>query len=204
MKLTEKISKHAHALELAVIGIIIASLAINLSDNSFSTITGFVTSETHRQSIDLEITRSGSYQLTTLNGTPPQLTHFAVTGTITGNGTAALSLQNNAGRQLLVHSNLQKLGTTSLLTITGAFTKAPTQPAAIEDNTLIITPGRQDTTTVPLPDGYRIDSTPFENTCIETCIIDPAFTDESLTLRAAVEPGTQIRITDITYTTITR
>jgi len=195
------LKKHAHRLELTVIAILIASLALTLSQGGgLSTITGFVATETQRQTLGITITESSILTIQAVDGTPPRITSFALTGTIAGNGTAAIYLENHHGQRRLIHTNLKRKGSTALTAITGAFTETtPSEP--VDATGILIGQATPEPGTLETPDKTIPTPGPFDESCFDTCQLAPDFADdEPLTIRVLLQPGTTLSITTITYT----
>ncbi len=200
MKLADTIKKRAQQLEIAVISILVVTIAFTLGQNGLSGITGFVASETHRQPVSITTTTTSAYDLYTTNGTP-RLTHFSVTGKITGNGSVTIYLENGNKQRALIHTNTKPLTSGSLSAITGALTEAPQNDASDADSgILIIGPPVKRDDTITVPPGHVTQPGTFDDRCTETCVLDPLYSTNGLILIIILDPDTTLDITSITYT----
>ena len=147
--------------------------------------TGFIPMDVSREPLNLVIDHSQLY--TMAMNESANLYSFSVSGSVSGNGTAYVFLDNRNGQRLLVYSNVQipqDIGGARF--ITGMAT------AEIE-------PGRALNDQIPLEEGEVLMMGPFVDECVETCSISPDFSSDAYDMVFVVQPGTQLQIDSISY-----
>jgi len=188
--------------ELAIALIAVFAMTLYFSKPG---ITGFVSTESHYQALDLDVDHSGTYVLKSSTGAPITLTSFSLSGSVQGTGTANVYLNNGKGTKLKIWSNTKPkssgLGEITGVSnkITGAVVKEgePT-PASI----LEVVPGKQLYEYEDIPEGYTPVSGPFKQECLETCLLpEDLFTNAQYELIVKLEPGTTLLIEELVYTT---
>jgi len=160
-------------------------------------ITGFYSTETQRQQINLEITESTSYLLQSTAGKPLSLLQFSISGAVQGDGAAQVYLKDGSS-QVLVYSNIHKKKQ-GLKGITGNFIDAPTPSGEQGEFLEILEKGSLQKTPV-VPEGYETAEESFKDSCSESCALPAGFyNDPSYALEVLVAPGTSIKIDEIVF-----
>ncbi len=173
----------SHRLVLSVIVLTVIVVTLFLGKPS---VTGFVSTETYTQSIDIDVFESQRFVLSS-DGQLLRLSSFSMAGSVNGNGLINVYLTDGA-KKWLVFSNKKKPGS-SMEQITGM---------AVSD--LDIEPGEKLNRIETLPSGYQTASGAFQNECIETCVLDEEMLNKpELYLDVVVEPGTSLHISEIRY-----
>jgi len=150
-------------------------------------ITGFVPSETQSQGLDIDVTESQRFKLSS-NGEILKLTSLLLSGNVEGDGLVTVYLSDGEA-QWLVYSNKKKLVSSSMAKITGM---------AVSE--LNIQPGKKLDYIVSLPQGYATESGIFDNVCIETCMLAEGLFDQShLYMDVVIEPGASLHISGISF-----
>ena len=173
-----------HIIKAEIIVAILIMTAISVSFWNLSP-TGFVPADVERSPLGIVIEKSQIYKMRFNEST--SLQSFAVSGEVTGNGTAYLFLDNRDGQRLMVYSNVrapQDLGGAAW--ITGLVT------AEVEPDQLI-------DAHIPLEEIEEIVMGPFINECIETCVTPLDFSRDVYDLVFLVEPGVRLEIDEIIY-----
>ena len=185
-------------LELAVIVIVIFAIVLIISPKQdMLSITGFLSTETQRQQVNLQITQSSSFILKNSASTPMSLTHFSITGSVVGEGAAQVFLKDG-NRQVLVYSNIDKKKK-GLTGITGQFVNSQSPESEIT-NYLQISELEALQTIPTVPEGYETIEELFKDSCSESCALPVEFyNDEGYTLNVLVSPGTTLNIDEIDY-----
>lgn len=169
-------------LTLSVVIVIITVLALGKP-----TITGYVPTQTHSQNLNIDVGQSQRFTLMAPNGTL-KLSSFSVSGTVTGSGLAKVYL-SDGNNNWLVFTNAKRK-TSPMKHITGLATSE-----------LLLQPGEKLEEATTIPAGLIAEEGNFENECIETCILDEKLSPiEKIYLDAIVQPGTNLHISEITFT----
>ena len=142
-------------------------------------ITGFVPTETSVQVLDLEISKTTDFEISTDDpGLLLNLKSFRVWGTVYGSGTVSVWLDNTRGSKLLVYSNKPKSGFES---ITGMVISNDSPATQLRDTLNIASAN-------PLESGNLGTATGLvEGVCTETCVLPEAFLSEKYSLIVEVE-----------------
>lgn len=152
-------------------------------------ITGYVSTETFTQPLDIDVSESQRFALSAESGEFLRLSSFSMAGSVVGNGLVNVYLTDGA-RKWLAFSNRRKEGS-SMDQITGM---------AVSE--LNIEPGDKLNRIETLPDGYQTRSGAFQNECLETCVLDEElFNKSQLYLDIIIEPGTSLHVSEIRYST---
>ena len=174
---------HRLALGIVVMTVIVITLFLGKPS-----ITGFVPTETYTQSLNIDVSESQRFVLSSESGELLKLSSFLIAGSVDGNGLVNVYL-TDGDRKWLVFSNKRKVGS-SMEQITGM---------AVSD--LNIEPGERLNVIESLPSGYQTRSGAFQNECLETCVLDEEiFNKSSLFLDVIIEPGTSLHISEIRFT----
>jgi hypothetical protein len=173
---------HRLVLSVVVLTVIIAALFLGKPS-----ITGFVSTETYTQPLDIDVFESQRFVLSSQSGDLLKLSSFSIAGTVTGNGVVNVYLTDGV-RKWLVFANRRKAGS-SMEQITGM---------AVSE--LNIEPSEKLNRIETLPEGYEARSGAFQNECLETCVLDEEmFNKPELYLDVIIEPGTSLYISEIRY-----
>ncbi len=149
--------------------------------------TGFVPANVQREPLGIVIDHSQIYHVRFSESTALQ--SFGISGTVEGDGTAYVFLDNKDGTRLLVYTNVRQLSNLeNARLITGLAT------ASIER-------GRTTSDQIPLSPDEEIISGPFVNECYESCTTPPAFSRDSYELVFVVQPGVRLELSEIVYIT---
>ncbi len=176
----------SHRLVLSVVVFTIIVVTLFVGNPS---ITGFVSTETFTQPIDIDVSESQRFVLSSESGALLKLSSFSMASTVVGNGLVNVYLTDGV-RNWLVFSNKWKEGS-SMEEITGM---------AVAN--LNIDSGERLNRIESLPSGYQTRSGVFQNQCMETCILDEdLFNKEQLFLDVIIEPGTSLHVSEIRYST---
>jgi hypothetical protein len=142
----------------------------------------------------VDITDSSEFTLRSADKSALPITGFTISGRASGG--VALFLANQRGELHLIYTNLKNASKRgSLITsITGAAT-AETGPQAA----LVFEPGGL-LLPLPVPSDFMVLDGPFQQECIETCILQEGFADSSYSLRAFLAKGASLHLREITYT----
>jgi hypothetical protein len=185
-------------LELTVIVVVLFVIVLFIvPKQNMLSITGFVSTETQRQQVNLEISQSTSFLLKNVIDAPLSVMHLSITGSVVGDGAAQVFLKDGA-RQVLVYSNIHKKKT-GLIGITGSFVDVPA-PTGEQGKFIEILQGDSIQTTPTVPEGYETAEESFKDSCVESCTLSAEFyNNEGYTLDVLVSPETTINIDEIDF-----
>lgn len=188
-------------LAFAVVLIFVVALAF-YKPTGIIGITGFVSSETHRQEISLVAAQSQKFALS-----GPQnaaLGSVAASGTVSGDGAAYVYLNNDRGQKLLVYTNV-KTKKQNINAITGTSNRITGYAIKdIPNGSLEISEGTSTGTFIPLEAGESATAGAFKDACVETCIVpEDLFKVDKASLEVLVQPGTTMTLTHLTYVLVT-
>lgn len=176
---------HRLLLGVVVFGIIFVTLFIGKPS-----ITGFVSTETYSQQLDLDVSESQRFILTSSSGGVLKLSSLSLAGSVSGTGLVNVYL-SDGNKQWLVFSNKRREGS-SMEEITG-----------LAVGELNIEPSGKLDRIETLPPNYETKSGAFQNECLETCVLDEGiFNKPSLYLDVVIEPGTTLHISEIRFSTM--
>ncbi len=186
-------STRLRKLELVAVIVLLLFLPLVLLKPS---ITGFVSSDAQRQQINMTLDESKLIQMHTKSGQSASLNYLAISGEIIGDGDVAVYLRNSAGDKLMVYGNVGKPNRPNL--ITGLAVAANPANAEFDDEMILSTGNKL---AWPGDLGFNTGGGSFGRTCLETCFLDAvSWTGNSWDIVAYVEPGTQLKITELSYT----
>lgn len=167
---------HRLLLGVIVFGVILFTLFF-----SRPTITGFVPTEAFSQSLDMDVSESQRFVLSSED----KLSSLSLSGKVNGAGLINIYLSDGVV-QRLVFTNKKRQGS-AMDQITGMAS-------------LDISPGEKLNKIESLPAGYVAVPGSFHNECRETCVLDPTlFNSPSLYLDVVVEPGTSVYISELRF-----
>lgn len=186
--------KILHRIELAFIIILIIALPLVLFRSS---ITGFVSSDTKAQVLNVTFNESQTLNLISPPGGPVYINFFSISGDVIGDGIVAVYLANkDTNAWSLVYTNIGQKKKAPLITgMAVAQGKGNLQPG-----TLLIEQGRK--LDWPGSSGENSASGSFTAVCMDSCYLNvDDFTSKNFELRVFVEPGTIFKLQEIYYTT---
>ena len=198
-----KISNKFQKIEIAFAVILVLVLSAFMLRNP--SITGYLSTDFVMQDLNLTLTNSQSFIITSSNPKPFNLTSFKLSGTIEGNGEVGIYLDNNPGKQLLIYRNVKEK-TKGLSIITGFFTEGEKQAEtekAKQGSYLVIAPGKQlqEIKMPELSEKEEIVKGMFTNECDETCFIKMEMSNQlGYQLIFKIESGTTLKLNNIVYT----
>lgn len=171
-----------------LLGVIVAGILVLVLSLGRPSITGFVPTETFSQSLDIDVFESERFVLSSIGAL--KLSSLSLSGEVFGSGLVNVYLSDGDSKWL-VFSNKKKKGS-SMEHITGF---------AVGE--LNIAPGGKLDVVESLPDGYVVESGVFSAECLETCILDKSLFEKSeLFLDVVIDPGAQLHISEIRFSTI--
>jgi len=159
-------------------------------------ITGFVSSDIQRTPLNLTLEESKIIQMHTQSNQSVALDYLSMSGEIIGDGDVAVYLSNGKDK-LLIYSNMGKPSKPNLIT---GFATGPTASGKGKFNDdMILEIG--ESLQWPGDMGFSTGGGSFGRTCLETCFLDPqAWTNNTWQILAYVQPGTKLKITEISFT----
>ena len=160
-------------------------------------ITGFFSTETQRQQVNLEIAESASYLIQNTAGAALPLMHFSITGSVFGTGAVQVFLKADDSK-VLVYSNIHKKKG-GLKGITGNFVDLP-EPNGEKGEFIEILQGNKIQATPTVPEGYETAEESFKDSCAESCTIPTGiYNKDKYSLEVIVSPGTTVNIDEINF-----
>lgn len=184
------------------IGLILVLTAFLLGNPN---ITGYLSLDFVMQDLNLTLSQSQNYIITSTNPEPFILTSFKISGEVIGDGRVEVYLDNNQGQQLLVYKNV-KQKQRGMGLITGMFIageKQTEKEKAKKESYLVIKPGEdiQNPKMLELSEKEETVSEIFSNECTDTCFIKMELSDKiAYNLIFKIEPGTTLKLDNIVYT----
>lgn len=181
------------------------TLVLALSFHIFTNpnITGFVSLDFIMEDLNITLTESQSFILTSTATEPFTLTSFKISGDIMGNGSVEVYLDNNQGQKLMIYKNIRTRGG-GMEQITGrATTEEQAEVSAEKKSYLIISPDKiiENVEPLQLSEKEETVSGPFSNECVETCFIRMELSSDTIyNLIFITEPGTILKFNKIFYT----
>jgi hypothetical protein len=202
--ITSNARHHLFAIEMILAFALVIAIAFPVLRGG---ITGFVSVDTESQNISAELRESGEFILRSQDGSPLHLGGFGISGQAEGG--VAVFLANSRGDQYLVYTNIQNASkrTSRISAISGASLVDITGAAAGIDGqerpavALVIEPGSL-LPAFPIPPGFMVWDGPFQEECIETCVLPDDFMDRSYVLRAYLADGAVLNLREIFYTVV--
>lgn len=174
--------EHALRAEIIIAVLVITVMGFGLFRPSS---TGFVPANVQHEPLGISIEKSQLYRMVFDNDTNIQ--SFGVSGSVYGNGSAYIFLDNKAGQRLLVYTNVKNpANMTGASLITGLAT------ANIEPGPVI---GEH----VPLGADEETTNGVFINECIETCTTPMDFVGKEYDIIFLVQPGVSLKVDEIIY-----
>jgi hypothetical protein len=171
-----------------------------------SSITGFVSAETHTKQLDISLDKSKNFVLTTAKSTSFDITALKLSGIIEGDGRVHITIENGLGQELTIFSNTKKK---SKNFITGMFYKEAeennpeTDLEDIQSAWLVLKPqdGPADNPTGTAGKDEKITSGRFNKECKDTCFIKmPMDKDKAYKLSVKMDEGTKVKIDELMFT----
>jgi hypothetical protein len=190
--------ENIYKVELALVIVLVIAVPLIMIKPS---LTGFVSSDVQRQAIDLALGESKVIHMHTESMQPFALDYLSVSGDIIGDGDVAVYLRNSQGDSLMVYSNIGKPAKPNLITGFAVSNGAAAEPTASDqiNETMVLDTG--ESIAWPGDLGFSTGGGSFGRTCLETCFLDPeSWRGNNWDILAYVEPGTNLKITEISYT----
>ena len=174
---------HRLLLGVIVVGIVFGALLFGKPS-----ITGFVPTETYSQELNIDISDSQRFVLSS-DESALKLSSLALTGIVQGEGLVNVYLSDGSNNWL-VFSNKKKQSS-AMEHITGL---------AVHE--LDIQPSERLDKIETLPAGYKSEPGGFQNECVDTCMLQPDLLNkQSLYLDVIIEPGTHLHISGMRFST---
>ncbi len=167
-------------IELSFVVLIIIVLSLIMLNNS--SITGFVTTDTYTQKLDLTIEDNQLLEIASLNEKPIKITSLKLSGEVIGNGLTEIYLTDN-NQKWLVYSNLEKEGD-GFSKITGTVVRIFEKEKLTGD--------------VVAMENYETVSGPFKQACEQTCYLEN-LNQANYYLEVWVQKGAKLRLIDLNY-----
>ena len=165
-------------------------------------ITGHVSADTNLQTLNLVISQSQTYIISSQSPTPLQLSFIRVTGEIIGKGKASIILDNGKGDRLLLYTNAVKRTEPNLITgmaVAGSSGGAVSGEAK-ESDLFNLIPGKKLLYLPSIGSDETLTEGRFTNECLETCFIEMELSNQTTyALEFLVSEGTQIRLDNLLY-----
>lgn len=183
------------------IGLILVLTAFLLGNPN---ITGFLSLDFVIQDINLTLSQSQNYIITSTNPEPFILTSFKISGEVIGDGRVEVYIDNGQGQQLLVYRNV-KSKQRGMGLITGMFIageKQTEKEKAKQGSYLVLNPGKtiQELEIMELSEKEETVSGIFSNECADSCFIKMELSDKiAYKLVFKIEPGTTLKLDNIVY-----
>ena len=190
-----------HKIELGIVvaAIFLLTLSVAPQLKGFSTITGFVSTETHRQPVQLNFDQSRVIELET--DSEMLISHFSLTGYVAGEKAVNIYLDNGRGDRALVYTNIRGgSGRKGLPAITGL---ASHDAQSSSEGGIRVNEGPLLNEFTALQEGEGAYEGGFKDECIETCVL-PAeiFKSDKFELVVLLEPGAELTITGMTFISV--
>ncbi len=180
-------------------------------------IVGFVPLAISSQPIDLLTLEPRSFVLFSEKTESFLLTSFRLSGQVNGEGRAEITLDNGLGQELLIYSNVKdRQGNLITGMATAKDGPSSTEGVPAETDDTVSSPGTEDRAwfkimpqddlaterpSIETGDDKQTVQGHFKDECSDTCYISMKM-QEGLyyILKVKVDPGTEVRITELTYT----
>lgn len=185
----QKTSELLHRIELLgtlALGVVLLGMFLSTKQGFIgfegNKVTGFVSADTVTQSIDIPVTKSTAFELS--SSTSFLLTSFRLSGTVTGSGVVRVMLDDGK-EEYLVYTNEKEQRVGNLIT------GSAVQIVPVGD---------------PVPDaqptaGMVSQSGKFYNECKQTCFLKLAFAPgKTYHMRVQLGEGTTVALTQLSYT----
>lgn len=161
-------------------------------------VTGHVLVDSKTQPLDMTVTQSQSFVISSHSEEPIYITFIRLTGEVIGDGRAEAILDNGRGQRLVVYTNAVKKPEPNL--ITGMTVKDLEELE--EAYTLVLTPSSAlDYLSSELTSEEKeFVSGKFANECQQTCLIEMELSkDATYSLEFRVSKGTQLKLDNLLY-----
>lgn len=176
---------------------------------------GYASTNIHSQPINIKVDQSKSFYLE--SDVPVHLTSMSLSGKIIGSGTVAVYLSNTLGARVLIFENTKKAssrinqitgnmptagGFYMFSRMSGSSVTGDALPAKESPPALRLLEGERLSGFEPLKQGYLTIAGVFNYACMNSCILrEDDFTGNRFKLDFYIQPGTQVDITEMMYTT---
>jgi hypothetical protein len=183
----------AHRIELTVVLLLIIALPLLFFRSS---VTGFVSSDTKAQILNMTFGESQSVNLISADGAA-YINFFSISGEVIGDGSIAIYLVNKDNdAHSLVYTNVGQKKKAPLITGMAA---AYAEENDMQSGNLILEQGQK--LDWPGSLGENSASGSFAAVCMESCYLSQdMFTSDNFELQVYVEPGTILKLQEIFYT----
>lgn len=198
----KSVKKAIHQAEFFVSIALVLTLTLYLLGNP--NITGFLSLDFVMQDLDMTLTQSQNYIISSDSTEPFILTSFKLSGEVIGDGIVEIYLDNNLGQQLLIYRNVKSKGGMSMITgMVVAGEKNTAEGKAEKETYLMLDPGYaiENTKINGISDDEKIVEGVFSNECTDTCFMKMELSENaSYNLLFKIEPGTVLKLDNIIYT----
>ena len=183
---------------VAITAVLVLSVYIFNNPN----VTGYVSTDFVMQNLNLTLTQSQKFALSSTSPEPFTLTSFKLSGEVIGDGRVEIYLDNRQGQELLIYNNL-KTKDRGIGAITGFSIEGEADEEAEKAAYFLISPGEiiQNPELQELSEREETVSGTFENQCSDTCFIRMELSSSTAyDMVFKVESGTSLKINNIFYT----
>ncbi|MBW2989601.1 hypothetical protein KY358_04770 [Candidatus Woesearchaeota archaeon] len=185
-----------------MLGIILSFFS---GDEGFFGITGFVSSSIYKQDLNMAISESQNFILTSNSAKPFTINSIRLSGEVIGKGQAKVYIDTGTGQNVLIFSNVaeKKENEKGILGITGMAVEDDAIAGYDESKILIIKPLDrllEKGSFEEIEDYHYLKEGLFKDECAETCFISMDVSSETrYRLVALVEDGTKLKLDEISY-----
>lgn len=183
------------------LGVAVFAFAITFFPNPG--ITGHVSVEAGYQPLNMQITQSQKYLVTTDYEDPLMITSLRLSGEVIGDGKAEVIIDNGIGQRLTIYTNEEDRQDGGLITgmgknqITGlAVGEKPKEKALLN----LVDMGTMDFIAAEPREGKTLTKGKFANMCADTCLVEMELSKESnYVLEIRVSEGTILKLDNMIY-----
>lgn len=182
-------------IELAVIVILLFVVVLIFAPKQgMLSITGFLATETHRQTVDISVDKSAIYSLQPVGGQVMTMTHFSISGDVSRG--AVKVLLSSGEKEVVVYTNIKK-AKRGFSSITGMATNFEIKQAT----EIAFEEGAEISEAPVIPEGKEAREELFKYSCEQSCVLPSEFYNSAgYELKILVSPGTIFKINEIIYT----
>ena len=173
---------------------------------------GYASTNIHSQDLNLIVDHSQGFFLRSVTQKPIHLTSLTISGEVIGKGTTSVYLEDAYGISHLVYKNMKSKDSVHNR-ITGVSAAGSSMSGlSVTGNSL---PIKEELPVLDLLEandlygheilakGYKTVHGKFNNACVDSCILyGTSYIGTHFKLDFFVEPGTELKITEIVYTTL--
>jgi len=173
--------------------IVIVVIMTSMLYFSKATITGYLSRNIERHSVDLVIDKSQSFVISLSNNNVFSLRSLRLSGEVIGSGEVKVYIDNGFGVQRLIYANVKD----ESRIIDGAVSFVSENS---DDDSLVFEKYR-DIDYADFSENTKTIAGNFRRVCIETCDLNPSeFNNKQYEVLFYVSPGTKINLKEILYT----